>query len=342
MSDAFCNVAPPCPPDLDSARTAKVVRRTVLQAARSYARRTVARGGPATETSLFPNATMVFSGKRWWWFRRFGVALLLACGVIVMFSLLENFLVYPGWALPIDGDWSPVGISREDVEFTSADGTQLHGWYLAHPRPVAHLLFCHGNGENVAHLAGYLDEMREDLAVSIFAFDYRGYGKSEGRPFEKGVLEDGSAAHHWLARRAGISPGDVVLMGRSLGAAVAVDAAARNGARALVLESAFPSLPDVAARHYAFLPVRTFMRNRYESQARIQAFSGPLLQSHGTADQIVPIELGRALFDAAPCQPKHFISLPDTGHNDPPPASYYHELRKFLHSLPELERDGDE
>ncbi len=280
---------------------------------------------------------MVFSVNRMSWFRRLCVALLLASGVVLMFSLLENFLVYPGWSLPISGDWSPVGISREDVRFTSADGTRLHGWFLPHPRTVAHVLFCHGNGENVAHLAGYLNAMREELAISIFAFDYRGYGKSEGRPFEKGVLEDGSAAHQWLARRAGISSDQVVLMGRSLGAAVAVDAAARNGARALVLTGAFPSLPDVAARHYAFLPVRAFMRNRYESHSRIQAFSGPLLQSHGTQDEIVPIELGRALFDAAPCQPKRFIALPDTGHNDPAPASYYHELRDFLHSLPDLE-----
>ncbi len=113
----------------------------------------------------------------------------------------------------------------------------------------------------------------------------------------------------WLARRAGIAERDVVLAGRSLGGAVAVDLAAADGARALVLESTFTSLPDVAAYHYHWLPVRLLMRTQFDSLAKIAAYHGPLLASHGTGDTIVPYALGRRLFQAAN-EPKQFVDIP--------------------------------
>jgi hypothetical protein len=175
------------------------------------------------------------------------------------------------------------------------------------------------------------------LGIAVFAFDYRGYGRSEGTPNEQGVLADGRAAHAWLARRAGIPQNKVVLMGRSIGGAVAVDAAATNGARALILESTFTSVPDVAAKFYWWLPVRWCIRSRFDSLAKIANYHGPLLQSHGTSDQIISCELGRRLYDACPSTSKQFFAIERGDHNEAPPKEYYRVLRSFLEKLSQAE-----
>ena len=121
-------------------------------------------------------------------------------------------------------------------------------------------------------------------------------------------------------------------MGRSLGGAVAVDLAARHPLRGLVLENTFNRLPDVAATHYPWLPVRLIMRTQFDSVSKIGKYRGPIFQSHGTADEIVPIELGRHLFDAAE-EPKEFIPLSGSRHNDARSPAYWSQLQDFLRSL---------
>jgi pimeloyl-ACP methyl ester carboxylesterase len=167
----------------------------------------------------------------------------------------------------------------------------------------------------------------------VFAFDYRGYGQSDGHPTEAGCIADGAAAQRWLAQRLGIERRDVILMGRSLGSAVAVALAADNGARALVLENAFTAMPDVASIHYPWLPVHWVMKNRYDSVARIRRYTGPLLQTHGAADVLIPIALARALFDAAPSKNKKWVEFPGIGHNDSEPARFYAELAAFVDAV---------
>ncbi len=258
----------------------------------------------------------------------FGVYVL----IIALLMLYENYLIFPAPKYP-SGDWQPASLAFEDVFFKSRDGTRLHGWYVAHPAPKAYVLYCHGNGEHVAHSAGLLAAYRDDLQLSVLAFDYRGYGRSDGNPFEQGVLEDGDAAQRWLAERAGIGIDEVVLVGRSLGGAVAVDLAANNGARGLVLERTFSSMPDVAARHYPILPVRMVIRTQLNSAAKIQRFDGPILQSHGTADNVVPFALGRKLFAAAVSRRKEFIIEKGYSHNDGYSPEYWNKLREFLWNL---------
>jgi fermentation-respiration switch protein FrsA (DUF1100 family) len=252
--------------------------------------------------------------------------------VLILLLLLENTLLYPAPKYPL-GDWDGSDWPHEDVWLTSIDGTRLHGWYFEHPHPRAVLLYAHGNGEHVAFLGPYLDQLRDELQLSVFAFDYRGYGRSEGRPFEAGILEDGTAAQLWLAERTGRRPENIVLMGRSLGGGVAVDLAARHGARGLVVQNTFTSLPDAAGRLYPWAPVRLLMRNRYDSLTKIARYSGPVLSSHGTADTLVPYELGRKLFDAAP-GPKEFFAIEGGGHNDPEPRAFYRAFDKWLDTLP--------
>jgi fermentation-respiration switch protein FrsA (DUF1100 family) len=140
---------------------------------------------------------------------------------------------------------------------------------------------------------------RDRLNASVLVFDYRGYGKSEGTPSEAGLLADARAARRWLAARTGVAERDIVVVGKSLGGGVAVDLAAKDGARALILESTFPSLPEVAAHHVPWLPTHWLMNTRLNSVAQIGNYHGPLLQSHGDADRTIPYEMGRKLFDAA-------------------------------------------
>lgn len=255
---------------------------------------------------------------------------------------LETWLVYP--IPPRDrGDWSPTGFRFEDVEFTSADGTKLHGWFVPHPNPVRAVLYCHGNGEDVSSNGEVAAHLSQTLQASVFVFDYRGYGKSAGTPNEAGCIADGIAAQAWLAKRMNRQPNEIVVMGRSLGSAVATAIAAEKGAQALVLESAFPTMPDVAALHYSWLPVRWVMRNRYDNLTRIKGYEGPLVQSHGTADSLIPLELAQTLFDTSPSPVRKWMAFEGFGHNDRPPLSYYAELASFLNDAvrPNSDQSGE-
>lgn len=242
---------------------------------------------------------------------------------------LETCFVYPAPKYP-EGDWETASLNCHDVFFSSADGTRLNGWYFPHPHARGQLLFCHGNGEHLGFLGEEMSTLRSQLQINLFAFDYRGYGRSEGRPFEAGVIADSEAAVNWLAQRANVSVRDIILMGRSLGGAVAVDLASRHGARGLILWNTFSSLPDTAARLLPWLPIRRLMRHRFDSVAKIPKYQGPLLQTHGTADRIVPFDLGQKLFAAATTLDKQFIAIPGGDHNDPPAAEFTAALLSFV------------
>jgi len=255
------------------------------------------------------------------------------CGLLLALLRLENWLLYPAPKYP-EGDWTAAYLLHEDVEFASADGTKLHGWLVEHPNPRAVLLYCHGNGDCVGYLGPYLKQLSDRHRVTVFAFDYRGYGKSEGVPSEAGVLADAHAAQEWLAKRLGIKPSDIVLMGRSLGGCVAVDLAAKNGARGLILQNTTTSIPEAAASIYWFAPVQWVMKNRYDSLSKICHYAGPALISHGTADALIPCSLGRKLYGAITCGQKRFFEIQGGGHNDPEPPDYDVALDEFLDSLP--------
>ncbi len=255
----------------------------------------------------------------------------LVLGTVVMLSLFERNLIFFPTAYPA-GDWAPAGLAPEDVWFESPDGVRLHGWYLAAESPRAVVLFAGGNGGNLSDRAEFLRVLHRDLGLTVMIFDYRGYGRSEGSPSVDGVFRDARAARAWLAEREGMLPEDLVLLGRSLGGGIMVDIAAREGARALVLESTFSSLAEVGRHHYPYLPVRLILRGRFDSSAIIGDYDGPLLQSHGDRDEMIPRELGRRLFEAAG-EPKRFVDLPGGRHNDFPPPAYYEALDEFLDGL---------
>jgi fermentation-respiration switch protein FrsA (DUF1100 family) len=272
------------------------------------------------------------------------VRLVLIAYLVILLGMmfLERWLVYP--APPADaGDWNPSWLDFEDVNFQSADGTKLHGWFVPHAHPKRAILYCHGNGEHIAFNAELAANLRDTLQASVFLFDYRGYGRSEGRPDEAGCIADALAAQHWLAKRVGLQPNKIVVMGRSLGGAVAVALAAEEGAQALVVENTFPTMPDVAAIHYPWLPVRWIMKNQYDSLSRIKKYHGPLIQGHGARDTFVPMHLARQLFDAAPTTNKEWVEFADCDHNSQCPPDYYDALTSFLDRItaPTAQKSSD-
>ncbi len=270
-----------------------------------------------------------------------GVTGLRGALVLALLSLggcasLEESLIFHPRPFP-DEDRKPEDAAFEDAWVETPDGVKLHGWYAEANEPRAVILYAHGNGGNIAHRRWVVRLFREYLKTSVLVFDYRGYGRSEGTPTEAGILVDARAARRWLAKRAGVRETDIVLVGNSLGGGVAVDLAAKDGARGLVLENTFSSLPDVAASHLKLLPVHWLMQTRLDSTAKIRNYKGPLLQTHGQADDIVPFALGQRLFQAAN-EPKQFVAIPAGGHNDPPTREYVDALEKFLVKLPPVPR----
>ena len=252
------------------------------------------------------------------------------CASLSPTTYLEKKLIYQPSPFPAELEGQEVPF--EDVNFTSDDGTKLHGWFADHPEPVGVALFCHGNAGSIASRGDSLMLLNRRHRLAVMMFDYRGYGKSEGRPYESGILSDARAARKWLAARKQIPERNVIMMGRSLGGAVAVDLASKDGARGLVLASTFTSMPEVAKGIMPLLPTKLIMTERFNSLAKIQHYHGPLLQSHGDADQLIPFEQGTRLFNAAPGK-KQFITIPNGGHNDPQTEEYRKALDEFLSGL---------
>jgi fermentation-respiration switch protein FrsA (DUF1100 family) len=234
------------------------------------------------------------------------------------------------------GEWGDAKARGfEEVDFESHDSTKLHGWFYDHPKRQAVVLFLHGNGGNVATWAEPVRELAVQHRLSVFLFDYRGYGKSEGAPTEAGLGDDAAAARAWLANRTGVSEESIVLFGRSLGGAVAVDAATSGPPpRGLVLVSTFTSAPKVAAHHMPWLPAGLVMSQRFPSESRIKAYEQPLLIAHGDADRVIPFAQGEKLFEAAGSEDKQFVRLRGRDHNDPLSQGFHDAFDAFLSGLP--------
>jgi fermentation-respiration switch protein FrsA (DUF1100 family) len=248
--------------------------------------------------------------------------------LVVLVALEDRLLFHPApaarrWAGP------PPGVAVQDVAFQAADGTRLHGRWFPCPDARGAVLVCHSRAGNLSlelspdALSGW----QHEVGVSVFVFDYPGYGRSEGRPSEAGCYAAADAAYDWLTRR--VAAQDVLIYGRSLGTAVAVDLAARRPHRALLLVSPFTSLPAVVQRLYPVLPARWLMRNRFDSAAKVGRCSRPVLMVHGTRDHLVPFAEGERLFEAAN-EPKRFVPVAGAPHGDPVLAGFFPEVRRFL------------
>jgi fermentation-respiration switch protein FrsA (DUF1100 family) len=232
-----------------------------------------------------------------------------------------------------DKDWR--GLSRlplEDVWFPAADGARLFGWYVESRATDAVLLWCHGNGGNIIHR---LDNLRylHQLGLSVFLFDYRGYGKSQHLlPSESGLYQDALGAYDYLTRTRMIRAERLIVFGRSLGAAVAGELASQKAAAGLILESPFPSVEAVAQVYYGRLPVHWLLGAEYRLIDRLPHLSLPKLVIHGNRDRIIPIALGRRVFEAAKA-PKEWFEIAGADHNDTyvvGGSAYFRRLADFF------------
>jgi fermentation-respiration switch protein FrsA (DUF1100 family) len=206
-----------------------------------------------------------------------------------------------------------IGLSFEEVALKTSDGLTIAAWYVPAPDARAVLLFCHGNGGNMSHR---LDSIRifHDLGLSVLIFDYRGYGRSEGAPTEKGTYLDAEAAWHFLVKDKGIDPARMVIFGRSLGSAVAAELAMRKKAGALIIESGFTSIPDIGKKYYPYMPVSLITRFHYATIDKVSSLALPKLFIHSPEDEVIPSDHGVRLFEKAR-EPKEFLQIRG-GHNE--------------------------
>ena len=254
-------------------------------------------------------------------------------------TLERKFLYSPPkypqkWAQPTNSDLA--GLSFQNVCFHSSDGTKLNGW-LMQPNCCDSsnaILFMHGRGANVGSLQNDLIKFVRMHQVPVFVFDYRGFGKSEGQPDETGLYQDATAARDWLAQHTGLAANDIIIMGRSLGVPVAVDLAARDGAKALILENGLTSIPDVVCDHtHGLISGERIIAAKFNSKCKIGRYSGPVFISHGKADKTIPFSHGVKLATSATSASHvHFMEL-DGGHQTPQPEFYHASLQDFLKSL---------
>ncbi|WP_438501568.1 alpha/beta hydrolase [Nitrosococcus oceani] len=211
------------------------------------------------------------------------------------------------------GTPAQIGLAFETVTLSTEDGITIKGWYLPAAKERGTILFFHGNAGNIAHR---LDSLRlfHSLGLSSFIIDYRGYGHSQGHPTEVGTYQDAQAAWHYLTQQRQIPGRKIIVFGRSLGGAIASQLAAHTQPGALIVESAFTSIPDLAAELYPFLPTRWLVRFQYPTENFLQKATCPVLIIHSRDDEIIPFAHGQALFKAA-LLPKQLLVL-NGNHND--------------------------
>lgn len=246
--------------------------------------------------------------------RRARVLLLLGAALVVLFfmwsRLVDGMMFHPSPGVDVRPE--QLGLVGEDVFLEAEDGTRIHAFWLPADGTQRVILFLHGNAGNASHRLPNAAQL-VGLGTSVLLLDYRGYGLSEGHPTESGVYADARAGLGHLLGQRGFAEQDIVVFGRSLGGAVALDLVQDRPVAGVILESTFTSLADMAR---GMLPMAApFVRGRFDSVSKIEGLRAPLLFFHGDRDEIVPYRLGRALFDAAP-EPKSFETLAGAGHND--------------------------
>jgi hypothetical protein len=253
--------------------------------------------------------------------------------------LEHQFLYFP--TRTIEATPADAGLAYEEVFFAAADGVRLHGWYVPGEPDRPAVLFAHGNAGNISHRVENLRLFRERLGVTVFIFDYRGYGKSEGKATEEGTYADARGALVWLRGR-GWSPERLVYFGRSLGASVAVQLALEAPPAGLVIETPFPSVPAMGRHHYSILYflLGWTIDARYDVEGKIDRLHVPLLIFQGDRDMIVPEKMARRLFARAN-EPKTFHLIHGAGHNDTlqhDSTAYWEQWRRFLGQVFPAER----
>jgi len=231
--------------------------------------------------------------------------------LITIYFMQDRMLYFPDREIlqtPKD-----IGLEYEEVSLQTKDNVIVSGWYIPAKHEKGVLLFCHGNAGNISHRLESIS-IFHDIGLSVLIFDYRGYGKSEGKPSEKGTYCDAEAAWNYLVEVKRKTPDRIIVFGRSLGAAIAADIALKKIPAGLIMESSFLSVPEMGKRYYPWIPVRLLSKYDYSTIDKIRSITCPKLIIHSPDDEIVPFEHGKSLFEEA-VQPKDFLKI-QGGHNE--------------------------
>jgi len=243
------------------------------------------------------------------------LAYVVVAALVYLFQ--DRLAYYPQVGRDLEATPRDYGLDYTPLTLLTADGEQLDAWFVPAPHSGAVALIFHGNAGNMVSRMDTL-AMFHRLGYGVLIFDYRGYGRSTGRPSEEGLYRDAMAAWEYLTRERGIAPGRIVLFGESLGGAVAAWLAAQFAANeqpgALVLASAFTSVPELAADLYPWLPTRGLVRLRYDTRAALAKINCPVLVAHSPDDDIIPFRHGQLLYAAAG-EPRAFLQMAG-GHNE--------------------------
>lgn len=261
-------------------------------------------------------------------------ALILVSVVLRYMLILDRQMIYfPERGLSTTPD--SVGLTYDDVYLIASDGTRIHGWHILGESDIT-LLWFHGNAGNISHRLDNILMLHQRLGASVLIIDYRGYGLSEGRPSEKGIYMDAEAAFDYLASDLGLNvERDVILLGRSLGAGVAVEMATRHGVRGVILESGFTSIREMADASGSPLPiplVLALFEARYDSISKMGRVESPVMIVHGDRDDTVPYWMAEKLFGAA-SEPRTLYPIRGAGHNDTVYVggeAYFAALEEFI------------
>jgi len=267
------------------------------------------------------------------------ILLTILVGYVVALVLLRIFesrlIFFPDYPGRLEGDWHPGALPVQDVWLTASDGTKLHAWWIPHDQAKFTFLAFHGNAANITNRAPVYEFLR-DTPANVFALESRGYGRSEGHASEAGLYRDADAAYQYLVATKAVDPKTILSFGQSLGTTVAAHLAAHRQVAGVILEGPFPSASRMAAKLFWFLPgISLLVHSQFDTQARLQEITAPLLIVHCTQDPVIPFHFGQEVFAAARA-PKTFLPLNASCHEESSllaPTQYRAALQKFLTTL---------
>jgi fermentation-respiration switch protein FrsA (DUF1100 family) len=256
---------------------------------------------------------------------------------IIAAPLYNLMLFHPTMSGPF-GAHKILGTDIQNEFFCSKNGARLHAWYLQAPHSKCVVLISHGNGGNLTNRIPLI-AMFLRCGISIFIYDYEGYGRSAGSPSVDKICEDGSAAYDYLLGQKGYRGENIVVFGESLGSGVACQLAEQRPVAGIILQSAFSSLRDLAQQKILWLrlyPACLFPKQQLNNADILRQPHSPLLLVHGKRDRLIPVAHSEEIYHVA-SQPKAFAELPDAGHNDIYDTNfeqYRSAVQQFLLGLP--------
>lgn len=262
-----------------------------------------------------------------WFILKAGVAAYLGL-YLVMFFLQARYIYFPTRAVLTTP--AAIGLAYEDVSFSASDGPRIAAWFVPADSARGTVLICHGNSGNIGDRL-YIINLFHQLGLNVLIFDYRGYGNSTGKPSELGTYRDALGAWNYLTKQRQLPPEQIIVLGRSLGGAIAAKLADQQQPSGLILEATFTSLPNLGATIYPYLPVKLLCRYRYPTIRHVRKIRCPILIAHSRADEMIPFAHAEALYAAAQ-EPKIFAELTG-GHNQDTsctPKDYIAVLDDFL------------